>query len=127
LVVAGAYAAKSALLPHRTWQSTSPGLAAPVPPAEPVVDENDGGGVNCIPGLVGRMTGGCWKLGVKPNCPAVKFWVPPLPPDQSVSLVSCRANQQLAIWATRSGSAPVELRVKIQLAAIADHAFEIET
>ena len=43
---------------QRTTQSTSPGFAPPALLCEPVV-ENDGGGVNCSPGLAGRMIGGC--------------------------------------------------------------------
>jgi hypothetical protein len=46
---------------QRTWQSTSPGLPA-LEPFVPVVALNVGGGVNCMPGFAGTMTGGCVGL-----------------------------------------------------------------
>jgi hypothetical protein len=32
------------------------------PPFGPEDELNDAGGVNCMPGLLGSTTGGCWKL-----------------------------------------------------------------
>src|SRR5471032_3647940 len=62
---------------QRTTQSTAADLEDDEPEVPLVGALNDGGGVNCRPGLDGKMTGGCWKPGVNPNWPAVKFCVPP--------------------------------------------------
>jgi hypothetical protein len=59
---------------QRTIQSTWPGLLPGVFGA-PVVD-NAGGGANCSAGLLGTITGGGVKLGVKPNWPAEVVVVP---------------------------------------------------